>query len=135
MKASSISQALARACLCLFFILPAILGMQMQPAHADCNGNGICEPGLGEDVASCYDCFCGDQVCDVSEDPFSCFFDCEATCDPDCESTLPGSVCTAISPTEAVCMRVCHCDDPLGFNCRGSDDDCSDMTAAFGESY
>ena len=51
--------------------------IQPDPEQTECNGNGFCETFLSETPTNCpSDCYCGDGVCDSSEDEFSCLEDC-----------------------------------------------------------
>lgn len=42
-----------------------------------CNLNGACEISLGENSQACSDdCYCGDTICDSTEDATNCMDDC-----------------------------------------------------------
>ncbi|MFH0752713.1 MAG: hypothetical protein V1914_03915 [archaeon] len=42
-----------------------------------CNSDNTCDTTDGETADSCTDCYCGDDICDDSEDYYSCSDDCE----------------------------------------------------------
>ncbi len=74
-----------------------------------CNNNNVCETSFGENSFNCAaDCFCGDNICDSTEDSSSCPADCGAA--PSAPTAVCGNgVCEATEDSSS-----CEVDCPKG---------------------
>lgn len=69
-----------------------------------CEVNGVCETSYGETSSNCNeDCYCGDSVCDSSEDELSCPDDCSGI-----DSSYCGDgYCDSLTEDDSTCPSDC----------------------------
>lgn len=80
-----------------------------------CNSDGICDTIDGETRDSCTDCICGDDICDVSEDSYSCSDDCEAAAPSGETESVCGDGFCDTDETADSCPDDCEEAEGMGF--------------------
>ncbi len=65
----------------------------------------MCDEDQGETALSCVDCYCGDGVCDPTENTQSCMQDCACDEDGTCDADQ--------GETAVLCPADCSCGDGI----------------------